>query len=329
MELYTSNIFVNFILFLSGFCILIRGSDVFVDAAADLARIWRVSELVIGLTLVSIGTSLPELASSLYAAATGETEFVFGNVAGSCITNITLILGAGIFLSGGMDFPVRVLSRDAVLMMICFALSALAVFFLPVSGPGELPARGMTRSFGFLLLVIAAVYCLYLVKNPGDAPAGEHAGGKNPSAWRCAALLVLSFAMILLGSKMLVDISIWGAAKLKVSMLVISSTIVAFGTSLPELAVTVAGVLKKKPSLAIGNIVGSNIFNILLIFGGCAAIRPLKLSTPAIHANTLMMLGCGILLCVFMATGKRLSRREGAALFLAYPLFVLYNVWSG
>ncbi len=330
MELHTSNLWINLIIFAFGFYILIKGSDLFIDAAAALARKWHISELVIGLTLVSIGTSLPELSSSLYAAATGEPEFVFGNVAGSCTTNITLILGLGIFLAGWMNFPIHLLKRDAVVMLGCFLLSTLSVFFLTVPGKGGMAVPGMPRWFGWLFLLLAAAYCCYLMKNPEELEeelsGEEHTKSTSGTAWKHFFLLTLGFIMILAGSKLLVDVSVWGAEKLNVSTLVISSTVVALGTSLPELAVTIAGVLKKKSSLAIGNIIGSDIFNILLIFGGCAAIRPLDFSAPAVNGNLYMMLGSGLLLTVFMITGRKLSRWEGAVLFLLYPGFILYNI---
>ncbi len=339
-ELHSSWLLVNVLLFLGGLWILIKGSDIFIDASADIARRFRVSELAIGLTLVSIGTSLPELASSLYAAFCNQPEFIVGNIVGSITTNITLMLGLGALIGGSLCFSRRLLTRDAVFMFLVFLLTVLLTVITRVPGNRGVLEPGINRWGGLLLLALAVWYCRSLLRNSEPDAAGSESEGGGPetaaepgdtpvpplpSAWRCNGLAVLGLCMVIAGSKLLVDNVVWGAEKLGISTMVISVTVVAFGTSVPELAVTLAGVLKHRHDLAVGNIIGSCTFNILMIFGACALVRPLEIAGVDGAVNLALMVGSGVALLGCMATGGRLNRVHGAVLLLLYAGFLVYN----
>lgn len=344
MYFSTGNFFLdlafNCVLFLAGTYILIKGSDLFVDAAAAIARKWHVSELVIGLTLVSIGTSLPELATSLCAQWGGDGDFVIGNIGGSNVTNITLILGAALAVGGAMPFQKKLLTRDILLMNVFF----LAASLLFILGPDLLSARpffidfGISRLGGALLLTGGFFYCRKLFydsagKGKNTEPPVETEETRNIRLGVQFTILAFALVMVSIGSKIMVDTVSWGARAAGISTIVISATIVAFGTSVPELAVTIAGVLKKKSDLAIGNIVGSCTFNILLIFGASAVMRPLVMKSVRAGIITMGLNdAAGLLLLAFMLDGyrkKHLTRFSGFLLLAFYAGFLALQVWLG
>ena len=320
---------VNILIFAAGTAVLVKGSDLFIDSAAGMARLWGVSELVIGLTLVSIGTSLPELASSAYAAIKQQSEFIIGNIIGSNVTNISLILAIGIIGIGKMSFDRKMLTRDCVFMLLVYLLCAL-LFALPMNGLEKgTTLHGMDFRGGIVLLLCCAGYIFALFRQGKreqqnqDAPEEKKTG----SVIRELFYLFLGIVMITAGSKGMVDPTVWTAQKLGISMLVISSTIVAFGTSVPELAVTIAGIVKQRHDIALGNIVGSNIFNILLIFGVTACISPLPLNLRGAGLFNLAAMGItGAALFFFMLSGRTVLKRiHGIILLLMYAAFMLFN----
>ena len=317
------DILLNLSIFGIGFLMLIKGSGMFVDSASDLARKLKVSEMVIGLTLVSIGTSLPELASSVYASICNQPDFIVGNIAGSDVTNIMLILGSGIFFAKGMGFDPKLLSRDVVLMNLIFLITFLMILMGDVLTPYGESCRGINRICGGILFAGAIVYCWMLFKSQSDEE--KESCGKSHSAWFLLLMSAVSLAMIVCGSKMLVDSVVWVAGKMKISPMLISATIVAFGTSVPELAVTIAGVKKGHHDLVLGNIIGSNIFNVLMIFGICSLIRPLAVIGTAGLVNISLMVVSGLLLMIFMYFGKRLFRWMGAVFLTGYIAYLIYN----
>ena len=324
---------VNLLIFIVGTAVLVKGSDLFIDSAANIARRWGVSELVIGLTLVSIGTSLPELASSIYASIRGEGSFIIGNIVGSNITNISLILAIGIIGMGKMPFEKRVLTRDALVMIFVSVLCGL-LFLLPMPKAAQGgPAHGINYIGGIILLVLCVMYMTVLFRESRNHPETAEVEAEKPEGTPGRhivlelILLAVSGAMVMLGSKGMVDPVVWGAQRLGVSMLVISSTIVAFGTSVPELAVTLAGIIKKRHEIALGNILGSNIFNILLIFGVTGCISPLPLDGQFIGRFISVMLEfTAATLVLFMVLGKdQLKRRHGFTLLFLYVVFMAAN----
>lgn len=318
---------LNILIFILGTTMLVKGSDFFVDAAANIARAWGISELVIGLTLVSIGTSLPELASSVYAGIKGQGDFIIGNIVGSNVTNISLILAIGIGGIGTMPFDRKMLTRDGVFMILVYLVCA-GLFAIPLqSTPGKV-LRGIDFRGGIILLILCAVYLFMLFRQSSNqTPESEEKNEKKNKGWLDSLILLMGIILITAGSKGMVDPAVWAAQRLGISMLVISSTIVAFGTSVPELAVTITGLVKKRNDIALGNIIGSNIFNILLIFGVTSCITPLPLELNGIGIFNLAAMGVtGLALILFMAVGKTtLKRRYGLVLLLMYIVFMICN----
>ena len=325
----TPNVFLNIAIFLVGSYILIKGSDIFVDSAAAIARSWHVSELVIGLTLVSIGTSIPELATSIIAQLSHDSDFVIGNVAGSNVTNISLILGAALAVGGTMPFQRSLMKRDTLFMNALFIVTIVMFYITPQVAGKNGPVYGLDWIGGIILLIGAGIYSYALFKT---TPPEEEEGAATEkiSQLKEFALLIVSLLMVASGSKAMVDTVQWGAEALGISTVIISATIVAFGTSVPELAVTITGVLKKKADMAIGNIVGSCIFNILLIFGAAAVINPLGINSGLPGWITLLgMIPVGLLLLAFMLIGykKQVLPRWTGFIFLAlYAGFLTFNV---
>ena len=325
MEFVSWNLYLNIIIFVIGVVILVKGSDWFVDAAAALARSFGVPELVIGLTLVSIGTSLPELASSLCASFYKQSNFIIGNIVGSNTANIALILGTGLILGGSIAFPRKIVWRD-MLMLLGLGCGLMLWYFAGLDMPQK---YGFGRIGGAILLLICAGYSVWLCKGGSDEAGGDdEAEAVDMPRWKAAGLIVLSLVMITAGAKCMVDTVVWSASKLGVSPLMISLTIVAIGTSLPELAVTISGILKKRDDIALGNIIGSCIYNIVLIIGACSLVNPLTGNGQSSLTSMLIMNAVALLLFAFMLPSRkgRLYRWQGVVFLLGYVAFTAWTI---
>lgn len=331
MEFHCSNLWLNIFIFIIGSWVLIKGSDIFIDSAASLARLWHVSELVIGLTLVSIGTALPEFATSLYAAFHNQSDFIIGNIVGSITTNITLVLGVGVLGAGKLVFSRKLYSRDTALMLGIFLVTGLIFGLSRVPGKSGAMVPGIHFWGGLLLLLLGTAYVCFLVKTEKEtaeetAKREKETGEICQTPAMCFLWLGFGLVMVTAGSKAMVDTVVWGAEQLKIDTMVISATIVAFGTSVPELAVTLAGVMKKRHDIAIGNIIGSCGFNIFLIFGVCSLVCPLGINSFTGIINVIIMLSTGLLLFGFMSIRKtELVRWHGMVFVLVYLAFLFYN----
>ena len=320
MSFASTYLILNIVLFLIGLLFLIKGSDFFVEAASQIARVYKIPEIVIGLTLVSIGTSLPEFATDVYASFKGEGGIVVGDLVGSNITNISLVLGVAVLMLGTMPSPKAVVKRDALFMLGTFFVFAGICFM----GEGTFGRIG-----GLVMIILMGGYLFYLFKNR-DALAEleegeEHEEAMFSSLAKAWLFLFLGIAMIFLGAKAMVDNVIYVAERFQMSQGLIAATIVAFGTSVPELAVTVTSIRKGKKGIALGNIIGSCIFNLLLIMGLCALISPVEIEASLLHVVIPVMLLCGVMLVVFMRTGWRLVKTEGVTFLAVYISYLIYN----
>ncbi len=320
MSFASAYLILNIVLFLIGLLFLIKGSDFFVEAASQIARTYKIPEIIIGLTLVSIGTSLPEFATDVYASIQGHPGIVIGDLVGSNITNISLVLGVAILLLGTMPSPKIVVKRDAGFMLGVFFVFAGMCFI----GNGTLGRAG-----GIVMLFLMLWYLFYLFKNRNalaELEEGEeHSEAAYSSIAKAWLFLFLGIFVIFTGAKAMVDNVIAVAERFHLSQGLIAATIVAFGTSIPELAVTVTSIRKKKRGIALGNIIGSCIFNLLLIMGLCALINPLEIESGLLNVVIPVMLLCGLMLVVFMRTGWRLVKAEGIAFLLLYIGYLIYN----
>ncbi|MDD5698583.1 MAG: calcium/sodium antiporter [Victivallaceae bacterium] len=314
---------LNVMLFLFGLLLLVKGSDFFVEAASRIARNYKIPEIVIGLTLVSIGTSLPEFGTDVYASIKGQSGIVVGDLVGSNITNISLVLGVAVVLLGSMPSPRAVVKRDATFMLGVFFVVAALGF----AGNGRLGRTG-----GGIMLLLMTGYLFYLFKHRDSLAELEEGEVHHPPAFHSVSVawlfLAVGTVMIFSGAKTMVDNVVAVAERFQVSPGLIAATIVAFGTSVPELAVTVTSIRKRKNGIALGNIIGSCTFNLLLIMGLCAVISPLRIEPGFQKVIIPVMLLCGTMLVVFMRTGWRLVKTEGIAFLLLYLAYLAYNCYA-
>ncbi len=309
-------------LLLAGFVILIAGADFLVKGASSLAIHWGVSSLVIGLTVVSVGTSAPELFVSLTSSLQGAGGLLLGNILGSNIANVLLILG-----SAALVYPLAI-KRHTVWREIPFTLfltvliAIIATSF--TSSQGEISWRG-----GVILLLLFFLFLYYvfsITKSPRDIGLEKIREYQWPHS---VFMLILGIAGLTFGAKLVVDSALALAGLFKISQSLVGLTLVAVGTSLPELATSLVAAFKRDNDIAVGNVIGSNIFNISLILGLSAIIRPVEFS-PLLLFDLYVCAGVLVLLFLFMFIGKRhvLNRWQGAffvALYFAYLFFSFYK----
>lgn len=304
--------FVLQIVFLAlGFFLLVKGADWFVDGASGLARKLGIPQLVIGLTIVAMGTSLPEAAVSISAALRGNAEITIGNIVGSNILNILIILGVTALIATLKVADSTVRYEIPFMIVVTFVL-----LWLGYTG-GQ-----VTRLEGIILWVLFLLYLryLYMMAKKGKEEERE---AEQLSTAKIIGLILAGVVMIVAGSNFAVEGASNLAKALGISQRFIGLTIVALGTSLPELVTSVSAARKHNADIAIGNIVGSNIFNILFIVGTTALITPVTFASGFV-VDTLIAAAVGILLFVCVARTKELRKKASIVMLLAYILYFLY-----
>ncbi len=298
-----------------GFVMLIKGADWFVDGASGIASKLGVPQLVVGLTIVAMGTSLPEAAVSVTAALDGNAGITVGNVVGSNILNILIILGIT-----GVITAVAV-QKSTIRYEIPFMLViTILTIVLGMSG------NSISRVEGIILWVFFIAYLAYLfVLAKKGNQSEEEAPNKDAKVWKLILGLVVGLVIVVWGSNIAVDAATALAKIIGLSDRFIGLTIVALGTSLPELVTSVTAARKGNADIAIGNIVGSNIFNILFVIGTSALIIPVAFE-PNFVIDTLIALSAGILLWVSVAKSKKLTRPWGIVMLLGYAAYFVYLI---
>ena len=304
--------FVLQIVFLAlGFLLLVKGADWFVDGASGLARKLGIPQLVIGLTIVAMGTSLPEAAVSISAALRGNAEITIGNIVGSNILNILIILGVTALIA-----TLKVADSTVRYEIPFMIVATFVLLWLGYTG-GQ-----VTWLEGVILWVLFLLYLryLYMMAKKGKKEERE---AEQLSTAKIIGLILAGVVMIVAGSNFAVEGASNLAKALGISQRFIGLTIVALGTSLPELVTSVSAARKHNADIAIGNIVGSNIFNILFIVGTTALITPVTFASGFV-VDTLIAAAVGILLFVCVARTKELRKKAGIVMLLAYILYFLY-----
>lgn len=316
-----------FILLIIGFVLLVKGADIFVDGSSSLARRFKVSGLIIGLTIVALGTSMPEFAVSTVAAVKGANEIALSNVVGSNIFNLLSVLGVCAILC---PVPVEkaVLKRDfPVSLIITFLLlpvtGAYNAYFRPDLMESMYDTVGVIgRIEGLALVICFVAYIILLVvsagKNQDDTDDEEVASLK-----KCVLYIVSGLVMIILGGQAVVHSARKIALIFGVSETLIGLTIVAVGTSLPELVTSIVAARKGETSLAIGNVIGSNIFNILFILGASALIDPIGVNYASAF-DIGILVAVTILVYLSLLISKSLNRSHGTAMVLIYIASVVF-----
>ena len=310
---------MDIVLVLAGLVGLLVGGDMLVRGAVGLARAFGVSPLLIGLTIVGFGTSAPELVTSLQAAFAGSPGIAIGNIVGSNSGNILLILGIGALIAPIGVAP-EVLRRDGSVL----ALATLAcVGAVMVGGVGRLVGAAFVAA---LLAYLIATVLIERRRHTAAADMYEHEAEVLPAprgaTWRAALILLVGLGATLLGARFLVEGAISLAGRFGMPEEVIGLTIVAIGTSMPELVTSVIAARKGQGDVAFGNVVGSNIFNILGILGITAMVSPLAVPASIAGFDIWVMLAATVVFLVFARTGWRVGRREGAALVTAYVTYI-------
>ncbi|MDD3275519.1 MAG: calcium/sodium antiporter [Kiritimatiellales bacterium] len=314
------------VLIVAGFILLVFGAEALVRGASKLAAAFGISPLVIGLTVVAFGTSAPEMAVTAISSLSGQTSIALGNVIGSNIFNILLILGLS-SLVAPLTVSMQLIRLDVPLMIGASVL----VYLFALNGI-------IGRPEGLILFAGIIAYTIFLIRQSrreNKAVRAEYEkkyGEKEPLLVKVllkdAALLLAGLGLLVLGSNWLVDGAVMIAQKLGVSELIIGLTIVAAGTSLPELATSVVASIRGERDIAVGNVVGSCLFNLLAVMGLAGMLSPngIPVSPQTLHADLPVMILTAVICLPIFFTGKRISRREGALLLSGYIAYMAYLI---
>ncbi|MCK4716086.1 MAG: calcium/sodium antiporter [Candidatus Marinimicrobia bacterium] len=299
--------------FLTGFILLYYGADFLVRGSSSIAASLGVKKIVVGLTIVALGTSMPEFVVSFFAAVKKVDDVSIGNIVGSNLANILLVLGLASVIR-----PIKVKRRIFILELPVLLLITLMFVLFCMDGT----LKGYE---GALMLVVFVVYMTFIianrkVRNSADIDLAPMEKGH---ALRNTFLTVLGLLGLVIGGQLTIRGAIGLARAVGISELVIGLTIVAIGTSLPELFTSVVAVINKEDEISIGNIIGSNLFNIAFVLGIVPMIYSLKIDAHVIRFENILLLCITVLFAVFLFIGRRLSRLEGIILLLFYVLFIL------
>ncbi len=303
--------------FILGLIILAGGAEALIRGAIRMARLWKVSPIVIGLTIVAFGTSAPEMGVALSAALSGQPDITMGNILGSNIANTGLILGLGALLTP-LTVRLRMLRTEIpLLIVVSMALWAFATM-------GHLG-----RLAGLILLITFTTYCLALYRHSREKPYTlqvefDKSLSNKDSFWFDLVLVMAGLVGLVIGSKSLV----WGAENIAVYLgipeLIVGLILTAIGTSLPELATTVSAARKGQADLILGNVIGSNLSNLCAVLGVTACITPIDINPDLLHRDFPVMIAFSLVLLPVMRIGMKVTRWEGAALLLSYSVYVIF-----
>lgn len=315
---------LDILFLLLGLVLILVGANALTDGASAIAKRWGVSDLVIGLTVVAFGTSAPELVISLVSAIQGNTEMSIGNVVGSNIFNVLVIVGVTAMVS-----PIKVersIMTNEIPLVILSAVALLVMDNAPMLDGTA--STVLSRVDGIVLLLFFLIFMRYTFAQAKATPEGDPAGGeasatKDMPLWKAAVWVVGGLAALIYGGDRFVAGASGIASRLGVSDAVIALTIVAAGTSLPELATSITSAIKGKPGIAIGNVIGSNIFNIFLVLGCSATVHPLAFGGIGNFDLVTLTASC-LLFWLFgwFFKERTITRAEGGILTLCYVAYV-------
>ena len=307
-------ILLQVLLLAVGFFMLTKGADWFVDGTAGIAGKFGIPQLVIGLTIVAMGTSAPEAAVSITAALDNDAGIAIGNVVGSNILNILIILGITGFITTVAVQKSTIVAEIPYMLLITVVLMVMGMF--------ENTVNFVEGVILWILFIIYLAYLFVLAKK-GNAEEEEPLESAKYSVWKLLLLTVLGGVIIVWGATITVDSATYIAEAIGLSERVIGLTIVALGTSLPELVTSVTAAKKGNADIAIGNIVGSNIFNILFVIGTSALIIPITFESKFI-VDSLVAVGAGVLLWISVCKTRKLTRPWGIVMLVAYAAYLGY-----
>ncbi len=315
-------IFLNILLLLVGFVLLIKGADFFVDGAASLARKLKIPSLVVGLTIVAIGTSAPELAVSVSSAISGANSMAISNVVGSNIFNMLVVIGV-CALVASVGVTKDIIRRDFPLSVGVMLVFVAMLFIGSTAGV-------LSRVESLVLIALFIGYVIWTVMAAlKNRSSSEEEQQEKFVWWKCALFIIGGVAAIVFGGDLVVDNASALGAAIGMSETLIGLTICAVGTSLPELVTSISATRRGEVDIAMGNVVGSNIFNVVCILGVSGVISPISISGQVL-TNTIIdccvFVGMAILTYIFCVTSKKVVRAEGAVLVLSYIAYMVYAV---
>lgn len=302
--------FLPYLFLIFGFILLIKGADFFVDGSSSLAKHLKIPAVIIGLTIVAMGTSMPEASVSITAALSGNNDISLGNIVGSNIFNFLIVIGVSALISPILSH------KDIIKRDLWWNLGITLLLFLLMLD------KKLDRINGLILLFGMAFYLFVIIKNALKNRTHEKSEQKI-SIPKSILFILAGLTAIILGGNLVVDNAVILAKNWGLSETLIGLTIVAIGTSLPELVTSIAAAKKQEAGIALGNAVGSNIFNILFILGASSTLSPISVSGELLF-DTIILILTGILIFIFAYTGKKTNRTEGIICILAYVLYSIY-----
>lgn len=312
---------MEYILLIVGFVLLVKGADVFVDGSSDIARYFGIPSFIIGLTIVAFGTSAPEAAVSVTAAVTGQNGIAVGNVIGSNMFNLLMVLGACALVK---PCPVQpsILKNEYPL-----SIGATLLFILlAVMGSGTNRDFSLSQTDGLILLAVFVFFLLMTIRKAKHDPVRESfSSRKKPSLLKGVLLSILGLTAVIVGGQVVVNNASAIAESFGVSQTLIGLTIVAIGTSLPELVTSIAAALKGETDIAMGNVIGSNLFNILLVLGSSVSIHPIKVEMINLY-DAGILVAVSLLIMIPAAMKKEIRRGWGLLFLLLYVAYSYYII---
>lgn len=315
---------MSFLILIIGFALLIKGADIFVEGASSIAKRFNVPPMLIGLTIVAMGTSAPEAAVSISSSLAGQNDMSIANVVGSNFFNILIVLGISAIIA---KLPVEkdTIKKDTPFLIFISAL--LLVLSLNLE---------LTRLDGLVFLVLFVLFLINMIKSNINSKTNEDSSSETAIAIEASdtkavslpktiVVCIVGIVGIVFGGDLVVDSATNIATSFGMSANLVGLTIVAMGTSLPELVTSVIAVRKGETEIAIGNVIGSNIFNILLVLGLAAVIHPMAISTMAL-IDTAFMTAITLLLYVFIKKNNSLSKNQGILFIVIYLAYMIYTI---
>lgn len=319
---------ISILLLIVGGALVLFGADRLTDGATALARRFGVTEMVIGLTVVAFGTSLPEFVTSFMSTLKGSSDISIGNIVGSNIFNTLVIVGAS-----ALVYPIVIrkstVTKDIPFSVLASIMLIVVVFDVALDGAAM---NILTRTDGLLMLGFFSVfmaYTFFMARNTEELSTSNESNVpvKQMPYWKISLFIILGLAGLVLGGNLFVESACEIALSLGISETVVGLTIVAAGTSLPELATSVVAARKGSSAIAIGNVVGSNIFNIFFVMGMCATIAPMKVGNIS-YIDLALMLVSMLMLWGFSFSKRKIERWEGALLVIVYLIYLSYLVYN-
>ncbi len=317
---------LSFILLLIGFVLLIKGADFFVDGSSGIAKLLKIPSIVIGLTIVAFGTSAPEAAVSIIAGINGSNDIAVGNVIGSNMFNLLGVLGISAIIKS-VSVDSSIIKKEFPFMLISTAVLALAAFDTAL-GSGDVNVISRNEAFTLLILMGIFVYSIVTsaLRSRKESGAAETEDDKpKRSLLRCVLFTAGGLAGIIIGGQFVVDSATKIATGFGMSETLVGLTIVAVGTSLPELVTSIVAAKKGESDIAVGNVVGSNVFNILFVLAVSAAITPMNINAQGL-CDLLILMAISILTYIFCITNKKVNRVEGIILVLMYAAYMTFAI---